>query len=142
MRLGAAMPAAVGVPSRGGNGTFHSFNVGMLHVALVSSEVFFSVQPHSAGLIIEQSEWLEADLKAVDRSVTPFVMLGLQCVELGVGQPLSTQTFHAPPLPFPCSRRRNTKHTPAPPSCPRLFYAHLATFFLCPPQPTMCVRPL
>jgi hypothetical protein len=77
MRLGAAMPLAAGVPSAGGNGTFHSFNVGQLHVALVSSEVFFSAQPHSLGLIVQQSEWLEADLKAVDRSVTPFVMLGL-----------------------------------------------------------------
>jgi hypothetical protein len=77
MRLGAAMPAAAGSPSQGGNGTFHSFNVGQLHVALVSSEVYFSVQPHSAGLIVQQSEWLAADLKAVDRSVTPFVMLGL-----------------------------------------------------------------
>ncbi len=77
MRLGAAMPAAVGAPSGGGNGTFHSFNVGGLHVALVSSEVYFSVQPHSAGLAVEQAAWLEADLKAVDRAATPFVALGL-----------------------------------------------------------------
>jgi hypothetical protein len=76
MRLGAAMPPAAS-PSSGGNGTFSSFNIGMLHVVLVSSEVFFSVQPHSAGLLLEQSEWLEADLKAVDRSATPFVALGL-----------------------------------------------------------------
>ncbi len=77
MRLGAAMPPAVGAPSGGGNGTFHSFNIGQLHVVLVSSEVYFSVQPHSAGLAFEQAVWLEADLKAVDRAVTPFVALGL-----------------------------------------------------------------
>jgi len=77
MRLGAAMPPAVGAPSGGGNGTFHSFDVGLMHVAMVSSEVYFSVQPHSAGLAIEQAMWLESDLKAVDRAVTPFVVLGL-----------------------------------------------------------------
>ena len=77
MRLGAGMPPALGVPSAGGNGTFHSFNVGLIHVALVSSEVYFSLQPHSAGLMLEQAEWLEADLKAVDRTATPFVILGL-----------------------------------------------------------------
>jgi len=77
MRLGAAMPRAAGAPSAGGNGTFHSFNIGLLHVALVSSEVYFSVQPHSVGLMLEQAEWLEADLKAVDRAATPFVVLGL-----------------------------------------------------------------
>ncbi len=71
------MPLAANCTSQGGEGIFHSFNVGYLHMIMVSSEVFFSVQPHSAGLLIEQSEWLTADLKAVDRSVTPFVALGL-----------------------------------------------------------------
>ncbi len=71
------MPRAVGAKSSGGNGTFHSFNMGLIHVVLVSSEVYFSVQPHSAGLMLEQAEWLEADLKAVDRAATPFVVLGL-----------------------------------------------------------------
>jgi hypothetical protein len=77
MRLGAAMPRAFPSKSAGGNGTFHSFNVGLIHVALVSSEVYFSLQPHSAGLAVEQAVWLEADLKAVDRAATPFVVLGL-----------------------------------------------------------------
>jgi hypothetical protein len=103
MRLGAGMPAAKS-PSAGGNGTFSSFvsrgarmlrlcptashnvpplaaaasqDVGLVHIVLVSSEVYFSVQKHSAGLMEEQKAWLEADLKAVDRSVTPFVVLGL-----------------------------------------------------------------
>ena len=76
MRLGAAMPLA-NSPSAGGNGTFSSFNLGLIHVALVSSEVYFSVQPHSAGLAAEQEAWLAADLKAVNRSQTPWVILGL-----------------------------------------------------------------
>jgi hypothetical protein len=71
------MPRAFPSKSAGGNGTFHSFNVGLIHVALVSSEVYFSLQPHSAGLAVEQAVWLEADLKAVDRAATPFVVLGL-----------------------------------------------------------------
>ena len=76
MRMGAAMPTA-SAPSRGGNGTFFSFNAGLIHFALVSSEVYMSVQPHSAGLAIEQGAWLTRDLAAVNRSVTPFVALGL-----------------------------------------------------------------
>jgi hypothetical protein len=76
MRLGAGMPLADS-PSRGGNGTFHSFNSGLIHFALVSSEVYMSVQPHSAGLAIEQAEWLERDLARVNRTQTPFVALGL-----------------------------------------------------------------
>ena len=76
MRLGAIMPPADS-PSRGGNGTFSSFNLGLIHFALVSSEVYMSVQPHSAFLAIEQAQWLERDLAAVNRSVTPFVVLGL-----------------------------------------------------------------
>ena len=76
MRIGAAMPA-VASPSGGGNGTFSSFNLGLIHFILVSSEVYMSVQPHSAGLALEQGEWLQRDLAAVNRSVTPFVALGL-----------------------------------------------------------------
>ena len=71
------MPLAVGAPSRGGNGTFHSVNVGLIHAIMVSSEVYFSAQPHSLGLLLQQKAWLEADLAAVDRSVTPWVILGL-----------------------------------------------------------------
>jgi hypothetical protein len=97
MRLGAGMPAAAS-PSAGGNGTFSSFvrrlsmtrmalilhtahfhlqNVGRVHVTMVSSEVYFSVQPHSSGLAVEQKAWLAKDLAAVNRSSTPFVVLGL-----------------------------------------------------------------
>lgn len=77
MRLGAAMPLARGAPSAGGNGTFYSFDAGLLHVVMVSSEVYFSVQPHSLGLAQEQATWLAADLAAVNRNATPFVVLGL-----------------------------------------------------------------
>ena len=77
MRLGAAMPVAANTPSSGGNGTFYSFNAGLVHIVMVSSEVYFSIQPHSAFLAKEQQDWLAADLAAVNRSVTPFVILGL-----------------------------------------------------------------
>ena len=46
-------------------------------MTLVSSEVYFSAQPHSAGLMVEQKAWLKQDLAAVNRSETPFVVLGL-----------------------------------------------------------------
>jgi hypothetical protein len=52
-------------------------NVGQVHVALVSSEVYFSPQKHSLGLLEEQKAWLEADLKAVNHTATPFVILGI-----------------------------------------------------------------
>ena len=108
MRLGAAMPPAAGAPSRGGNGTFHSFNIGYIHVVLVSSEVYFSLQKHSGLIAVEQAEFLEADLKAVDRTVTPFVVLGLHqpmycspnvCV---IGWLHALLSFaHPPPFPAP-----------------------------------------
>ena len=98
--------------SGGGNGTFSSFNVGLIHFVMVSSEVYMSVQPHSAGLAFEQAEWLERDLAAVDRAATPFVALGLHqpfyCspnddqddVSLGGAGPRGRRHL-PPPLPTP-----------------------------------------
>lgn len=77
MRFGLGLPLAADTPSSGGNGTFHSFNLGIIHIILLSSEVYFSKQPHSSGLLTEQAAWLAADLTKVDRNVTPFVILGL-----------------------------------------------------------------
>jgi hypothetical protein len=76
-RIGAAMPLAEGAPSQGGSGIFHSVSVGLIHFAFVNSESYFTPQPHGLGLLREQRAWLEADLAAVDRSVTPWVVIGL-----------------------------------------------------------------
>lgn len=38
-RLGVGMPHAKGAPSGGGQGMFHSVNVGPIHFAFVNSEV-------------------------------------------------------------------------------------------------------
>jgi hypothetical protein len=38
-RFGNAMPAAVGAPSGGGQGMFHSVNFGRIHFVFVNSEV-------------------------------------------------------------------------------------------------------
>jgi hypothetical protein len=75
---GGGMPPAAST-SAGGNGTFTSFSVGLIHFALVSSEVYMDGgnQPHGTGLVAEQWEWLDRDLRAVDRAVTPWVALGI-----------------------------------------------------------------
>ena len=47
---------------------------GLVHVVMFSSEVFFSVGVYSALLLPAMYAWLEADLAAVDRNVTPWVI--------------------------------------------------------------------
>ena len=78
---------------------FHSFNVGLVHVIMFSSEAasiavpirhrppptsdpspirrqsqFFNVGAHSLLMLPDQFAFVEADLKAVDRSVTPWII--------------------------------------------------------------------
>ena len=53
---------------------FHSFDVGLVHVIMFSSEAFFNVGEHSLLMLPDQFAFVEADLKAVDRSVTPWVI--------------------------------------------------------------------
>jgi hypothetical protein len=63
-----------GAEVRKAQSIFHSFNVGLVHVIMFSSEVFFTVGEYSLLLLPEQFAWVEADLKAVDRSITPWVI--------------------------------------------------------------------
>ena len=61
------MPAA----GSGGNGVFwYSFSVGNVHVAMVSSE-------HDPSPDAPMGSWLVRDLAAVDRSLTPWVLVGI-----------------------------------------------------------------
>jgi acid phosphatase type 7 len=82
-RLGVAMPAPATSPP--GNGTFHSFNVGLVHVVMVSTEAYFYPTAHGLLMLPAQYAWLEADLAAVDRSVTPWIILMVRGGEGGRG---------------------------------------------------------
>lgn len=62
--------------NNGSQSMYHSFNVGLAHVVMISSEVYFNVLPHGLGLLPQMYAWLEADLAAVDRSVTPWIITG------------------------------------------------------------------
>jgi hypothetical protein len=60
-----------GPSSSGGHGNlWFSFNVGPIHFASVSSE-------HNYSIGSPQALWLDADLAAVDRAVTPWIILSL-----------------------------------------------------------------
>ena len=63
-----------GAEVRKAQSIFHSFNVGLVHVIMFSSEVFFTVGEYSMLLLPEQFAYVEADLKAVDRQVTPWII--------------------------------------------------------------------
>ena len=73
--------------SRGGtrNNLFYSFDVGAVHVAILSTE--HDLSPGSI-----QLAWLEADLRALDRAQRPFVLLGLH-------RPVYTSTKGGSALP-------------------------------------------
>ena len=61
-----SMPA-----SPGSNGVFwYSFNAGAVHVAMISSE-------HDPSAGAPMGDWLAADLAAVDRAATPWLVLGI-----------------------------------------------------------------
>jgi len=53
---------------------YHSLNVGPVHVVMFSSEAYFYLSPHGLPLVAQQYAWLEADLAAVDRTVTPWII--------------------------------------------------------------------
>ena len=58
------------MPGNSGN-LFYSFNAGPVHFVVFSTE--FLIEPHP-GLRVEQDEFLKTDLKAVNRSETPWVV--------------------------------------------------------------------
>jgi acid phosphatase type 7 len=53
-----------------GRNSFYSFNVGPVHIVSFSSEAYF----WQYWQIVQQFEWLENDLKSVDRTETPFII--------------------------------------------------------------------
>jgi len=61
----------------GTDSIYHSFSLGNVHVAMISSEVYFYVGAHSMAMLPEQFAWLEKDLASVDRSVHPWTVLML-----------------------------------------------------------------
>ena len=65
--LGAAMPGA-------SNGSFYSANAGLMHLVFLSSEVL-ALGPYGAVTAAGQAAWLAVDLAAVDRAVTPWVIV-------------------------------------------------------------------
>jgi len=76
----AALPAAAVLQARQAASTvsvdsmYHSLNVGPVHVVMFSSEAYFYLSPHGLPLVAQQYAWLEADLAAVDRTVTPWII--------------------------------------------------------------------
>jgi hypothetical protein len=64
--LGAAMPG-------GTNGSYYSVNVGLNHIIVLSSEVL-ALGPYGGVTAEAQAAWLEADLAAVSRARTPWVV--------------------------------------------------------------------
>ncbi len=64
--LGAAMPGA-------SNGSYYSADVGLNHLVFLSSEVI-ALGPYGGVTVAAQSAWLRADLAAVNRSRTPWVV--------------------------------------------------------------------
>ena len=57
------------MPDNGNHVWWYSFDYGMVHMIVISSE--HDYQPGT-----RQYEWLEKDLKSVDRTKTPWVMIG------------------------------------------------------------------
>jgi len=64
--LGASMPGAT-------NGSFYSADVGLNHLVFLSSEVI-ALGPYGGVTVEAQSAWLTADLAAVDRARTPWIV--------------------------------------------------------------------
>jgi hypothetical protein len=67
---GAAFTARFQMPGNGNGNLWFSVNVGPVHIASISSE-----HPYQPGT--PQSDWLVADLAAVDRATTPWVFVSL-----------------------------------------------------------------
>lgn len=69
------MPGA-GQSVPGSDSNFHSFNVGKLHFIMASSEVFFYFSEHGLALLPAEYAWLEQDLASVNRTATPWIVMG------------------------------------------------------------------
>ncbi len=63
-------PAVSGLAPSPTNAHWYSYNVGLVHYVMVSTEAFFFYNGAAA-----QLAWLEADLAAVDRAATPWLIV-------------------------------------------------------------------
>jgi hypothetical protein len=54
------------------NGRWYSVNTGLLHLIVLDFNVYYGSEPDA--LRLAQLAWLEADLAAVDRAATPWVL--------------------------------------------------------------------
>ena len=59
--------------SSGAGGRYYSVNVGLAHLVVLDFNVYYNTEPDA--IRTAQLAWLDADLSAVDRSVTPWVLV-------------------------------------------------------------------
>jgi hypothetical protein len=63
------------------NGRWYSVNIGLLHLIVLDFNVYYGTEPDA--LRLAQLAWLEADLAALDRAATPWVLatahMPMQC---------------------------------------------------------------
>jgi hypothetical protein len=69
----AAAPPRSGSAGDAHNGRYYSFSVGLLHLVVLDFNVYYGLETDT--IREEQLAWLEADLAAVDRAATPWVLL-------------------------------------------------------------------
>ena len=99
--LGANMPGA-------SNGSYYSVDVGLNHLVFLSSEVL-ALGPYGGVTVAAQSAWLAADLAAVDRAKTPWVVAILH-------RPFCASACAAPRVSAPGSAPKSSPLYPTRPS--------------------------
>ena len=99
--LGANMRGAT-------NGSYYSVNVGLNHLVFLSSEVL-ALGPYGGVTAAAQSAWLAADLAAVDRAKTPWVVAILH-------RPFCASPYAAPRVSAPASAPKSSPLNPKRPS--------------------------
>ena len=65
------LPSTPGLSPTPWNAHFFSYNVGLVHIVAMSTEAYFSYP----GAVAAQYAFMDADLAAVDRTVTPWVIV-------------------------------------------------------------------
>ena len=61
------------VDSSGAGGRYYSVNVGLLHLVVLDFNVYYNTEPDAVR--VAQLAWLDADLAAVDRDATPWILV-------------------------------------------------------------------
>jgi acid phosphatase type 7 len=67
----APLPNTRGLGFTPFNAHFYSYNVGLVHFVAMSTETYFSYPD----AVKAQYQWMDADLAAVDRATTPWVIV-------------------------------------------------------------------